>query len=70
MEITQELDRPLPKRLTSKHRCRFVSAHSPRSAAGEQDGGQSHADNAITWARPRELTVNLAASRFRAMILP
>ena len=70
MKIAQEPDLSFPKRLTSKHDCRLVPAHPQRIAAGEQDRSQSHADNAITWARPRELALSLAASCFRAMILP
>jgi hypothetical protein len=69
MKSAQKSDLPLPKRLTSKHDCRLVRAHPPRITTGKKDGGKSHADKAITWARLRELTVNLAASRFRAMIL-
>jgi hypothetical protein len=69
VKAAQEIELPSPKRLALKDHCRFVAAHPPRTTASEKDGGKSHAGNAITWARPRELALCLAASRFRAMIL-
>lgn len=69
VKAAQEVQLPPPKRLGLKDDCRFVPAHPPRTTASEKDGGKSHADNAITWTRPRELTLCLAATRFRAMVL-
>ena len=61
-KLSQKLDLPLPKRLAAKNNLRLVPAHPPRLAASEQDRGKSHGAM-LSLGR-------LAASAFRAMILP